>query len=305
MRPLRALVIYIVAVFAGGALVAPWLYWLAQGAARALPHLAFLSQIGHAPFHRFVNRSLLVLALIGLWPLLRSLGATSWREVGLTRLPGQWRKLGGGMVLGFFSLALVAGLALVTGGRVVSPHLSLARIAGLIFGAAVTALVVALLEEILFRGGIFGGLRRVFHWGFALAVSSMIYAIVHFLARPADPAAVTWSSGFAQLVLMLGGFTDWAQIFPGFLNLTLAGVLLGLAYQRTGNLYFSIGLHAGWVFWLRCYGALTTDVPHAGSWFWGTAKMIDGWLALVVLAIALAVVLRLAQKPTHRRELLT
>ena len=95
MRPLRALVIYLVVVFIGGALLAPWLYRLAQTAAHSFP------QIAAAPFHRFVDRSLLILALAGLWPLLRALGATSWRETGLVRLRGQWKKLFGGLLLGF------------------------------------------------------------------------------------------------------------------------------------------------------------------------------------------------------------
>ena len=69
----------------------------------------------------------------------------------------------------------------------------------------------------------------------------------------------------------------------------LAGVLLGLAYQRTGNLYFSIGLHAGWIFWLKIFGTFTADAPNAAVWFWGTGKMIDGWLAFFVLLLTLAV----------------
>ena len=62
MRPIRAWLIYVFLVFFGGALVAPWLYWAAQSLAmhfRALQHLA------DSPFHRFVNRSLLMLALAG------------------------------------------------------------------------------------------------------------------------------------------------------------------------------------------------------------------------------------------------
>ena len=88
---------------------------------------------------------------------------------------------------------------------------------------------------------------------------------------------------------MLGGFLDFYALVPGFFSLTLVGVLLGLAYQRTGNLYFSIGLHAGWIFWLKIFGAFTADVPHTAAWFWGTGKMIDGWLAFFVLALTLAV----------------
>jgi membrane protease YdiL (CAAX protease family) len=82
---------------------------------------------------------------------------------------------------------------------------------------------------------------------------------------------------------MMGGFVDFHALVPDFFNLTLAGVLLGLAYHRTGNLYFSIGLHAGWIFWLKTYGAFTAATPRVSVGFWGTSKMIDGWLALFVL----------------------
>ena len=46
------------------------------------------------------------------------------------------------------------------------------KIVGTIFNATVTAVVVATLEEILFRGGIFGGLRRMIYWPVALFISS-------------------------------------------------------------------------------------------------------------------------------------
>src|SRR5262245_3364992 len=105
MRPVRALVIYIVVVFIGGALLAPWLYWLAQ-------HLPF-PKIANAPFHRFLNRSFLIIALIGLWPLLRALGAVSFREAGIVAPYGQGKNFFTGLLLGIGSLAVVAGIALV------------------------------------------------------------------------------------------------------------------------------------------------------------------------------------------------
>jgi hypothetical protein len=281
MRPLRALVIYIVVVFVGGALLAPWLYWLAQAFAHAFPKIAA------QPFNRFVDRSLLILALAGLWPLLRALGVTSWHEAGLVRLHGQWNKLLGGLLAGFLSLAIIAGTALACGNRVFNRTATAHEVVAAIFSAIGAAAVVAVMEEILFRGGLFGGLRKFFYWPLALFSSSLIFALVHFLQRADFVGAVSWSSGLVLLPRMLAGFADFQALVPGFFNLALVGMLLGLAYQRTGNLYFSIGLHAGWVFWLKTYGALTTPVPHAATWFLGTGKMIDGWLALIVLAAVL------------------
>jgi hypothetical protein len=293
MRPLRALVIYIVVVFIGGALLAPWLYRLAQNVGHSFP------QIAGAPFHRFVNRSLLILALAGLWPLMRSLGATSWRETGLVHIQGQWKKLFGGLLLGFVTLAVVAGTALGAGDRVIIQSLTAHKIVGTIFNAIAAAAVVGTIEEILFRGSIFGGFRRIFIWPLALIASSMIYALVHFLQRAELTGPVAWNSGLILLPRMLGGFADFHALVPGFFNLTLAGILLGLAYQRTGNLYFSIGLHAGWIFWLITYDAFTTSAPRAATWLWGTGKLIDGWFALMVLAVTLVVFKFLPLKPAR------
>jgi membrane protease YdiL (CAAX protease family) len=281
MRPLRALVIYIVVVFVGGALLAPWLYSLAQAFAHAFPKIAA------APFNRFVDRSLLILALAGLWPLLRALGVTSWRDAGLVRPHGQWKKLLGGLLVGFLSLAIVAGTAMVCGNRVFNRAATAHEVVSAIFSAIGTAAVVAVMEEILFRGGLFGGLRKFFYWPLALISSSLIYALVHFLQRAEISGAINWSSGLILLPRMMAGFADFQALVPGFFNLTLVGALLALAYQRTGNLYFSIGLHAGWIFWLKTYGTFTTAPPSAPTWFWGTGKMIDGWLALIVLAAVL------------------
>ena len=283
MRPLWALVIYIVAVFFGGALLAPWLYWLAQDFAHSLPKIA------GAPFHRFMDRSFLILALAGVWPLLRALGAKSLRETGLVPPYGQSKKLFGGLLFGFISLAVVAVVDLLAGGRNLAGGHSPGKIIGTIFGAAATAAVVAVLEEILFRGGVFGGLRRMFYWPLALMASSLIYALVHFLQRADLAGTVTWHSGLELLPRMLAGFVDFHALIPGFFSLTLAGILLGLAYQRTGNLYFSIGLHAGWIFWLKIFGTFTATAPGTVIWFWGTGKMIDGWLAFLVLLLALVV----------------
>lgn len=286
MRPLRALIIYITTVFLGGALLAPWLHGLMQVLSPVFPDLA------EAPFHRYVHRAFLFLALAGLWPLLRALGARKPQDFGLVKPAGQSGRLIAGLVLGFVSLAVVAALALAGGARTWPESFDAARLAGRLLGAVATAAVVATLEEVLFRGGIFGGLRRVLDWRVALLISSAIYALVHFFAPARHEGPVLWNSGLALLVPMFSGFTNIQQLFPGFFNLTLAGVLLALAYQRTGNLYFSIGLHAGWVFWLKSYGVFTNSVAEANVWLYGTRKMTDGWLACVVLIIALLLLMR-------------
>lgn len=294
MRPLLALIVYILVVFVGGALLAPGLHAAMQGMAHSWPKLTNLAD---SPFHRYVHRSFLFLALAGLWPLLKALGARRAADFGLVKPAGQGKRLLTGFLVGFISLALVAAIALAAGGRVWDDTPA-GKLAGKLVGALLTAVIVGVLEEILFRGGIFGGLRRFADWRLALVVSSAIYALVHFFAPAKHEGPVIWSSGLALLPQMFSGFADWHQLIPGFFNLTLAGALLALAYQRTGNLYFSIGLHAGWIFWLKSYGVLTDQAPNANTWLFGTNRMIDGWLACAVLTVTLLILprLRAAQK---------
>lgn len=282
MRPVRALLIYLAAVFIGGALLAPWLWQLAQLGGPAFPHLA------HTAFHRYVDRCFQIIALVGLWPFMRALGATSRREIGLVSPFGQFRNLGGGLLVGVVSLAVVAAVSLAGHGREVVQHLSSAKITGTLLGAAATAVLVAVLEEILFRGGVYGGLRRVVHWTMALMISSIIYALVHFLQGPQIGGPIHWNSGLVALQSMLAGFADVHQLVPGFFSLTVAGMMLALAYQRTGTLYFSIGLHIGWIFCLKTYGGLTAPTAPVPSWFYGSGKLIDGWLAFFVMVAVLA-----------------
>ena len=284
-RPLRAILVFLAVVFLGAAVIAPWIYRLVIGVC------GMDSYLGGHPFHRYYGRTVQVLAVLGLWPFLRALGLRSLADLGCCRPSGQWGRIAGGFSLGFASLALVALVGVVVGVRVIRgdvPGLRLAEVLGL---SAVSAVVVAVLEEVLFRGALFGGLRRAWPWPFALAVSSAVYALVHFMGKGDGPQAVQWYSGFAMLGQLLSGFRQWQEIMPGFCNLALAGAILGLAYQRTGNLYFSIGLHAGWIFWLKLSKALTYPATDR-SWIWGTAKLTDGWLALPLLLLVLAVVWR-------------
>ena len=194
-----------------------------------------------------------------------------------------------GFFAGFCSLAGLAALSIFSGTRTLDITHSATEIVANLLGAILTGIIVAVLEETLFRGVLFGTLRKAQPWPLALVVSSAIYALVHFFAKAAPPPSVTWLSGFLTLGDMLRGFTDFQTLVPGFFNLLLAGAILALMFQFTGNLYFSIGLHAGWIFWLKSYGWLTNKVSGANSWLWGGAKMIDGWLATVVLLVTLGV----------------
>ena len=280
MRPVRLLLMYLSFVFLVAALAAPWVSLALQAVANFGSALKPLAEF---PFHPTVNRCLLFLALAGLWPFVRSLGIQGWADLGFTPLKLHWKKIVGGFCIGFCSLATVALLAIWCGARSLDLRHSGAAIVGELLSATLSAMAVAILEESLFRGALFGALRKTNPWPLALVVSSAVYALLHFFAKPDSPASIQWHSGFSTLGSMLGGFVDLDEVVPQFLNLFIVGLILGFVFHRTGNLYFSIGLHAGWVFWLRSYGFLTNKVKGNSFTIWGSGKLIDGWVATAML----------------------
>ena len=125
--------------------MAPGLWHLAQWGAQLFPG-HFFQGLAHCPFHRFMDRAFLILALALLWPLLRILGVNSWQDLGLFSPAGQGGKLLGGLAAGFITLGVVALLAVALGGRPLVHSLGLARIAGIFISALSTAAVVAVLR---------------------------------------------------------------------------------------------------------------------------------------------------------------
>ncbi len=287
VRPLVAIFLYLTAVLLGGALLAPWAWAFVQWLAA---HSPALKPLADAPFHRYVNRCFLVIALLGLWPFLRVIGASSLEAMGLSKSREAFRRAGQGIALGLFSLGLLGIATLLGGAREFQLNSTPLEWLAHFVNATLSAAFVGLFEELLFRGAIFGALRRSQSWPVALILSSALYALLHFFQRAELTGPVTWSAGLALLPGMMRGFTAVNELVPAFFNLTLVGAILALAYQRTGSLWFSIGLHAGWVWCLKTFAFATHAKGNAAQWFWGTGKMVDGWLAFGVLVAALVFV---------------
>jgi hypothetical protein len=95
------------------------------------------------------------------------------------------------------------------------------------------------------------------------------------------------------LALLPKLFQGGPPLVPAVLSLLVAGAILALAYQRTGALFVSMGLHAGWIFWLKFYGFLTVKAPGANPSLWGGDGLVDGWLALPVLGCVFWIVSKL------------
>ena len=291
MRPLKVTTIFVATVILGGAVLAPGLHWLVQQMASTV---SALEPLARQPFHRFVSRAMLVLAIVGLGPLARAMGLRSWAELGWCRPGvGQWKLLGRGFLWGFVSLAAFAAVAMLCGAKMANFDHTPGEWGKRLASAALSGLVVGLLEETLFRGALFGGLRKGIAWPSALVVSSTIFALLHFLdRRPEPPAQVGWASGLALLPRMVREIDDGRMFAAALGSLLVVGCFLALSYQRTGNLFFPLGLHAGWVFWMKLTGFITVAKPDAPGWLWGTGKLVDGWVTCALLLLTFGIYAR-------------
>lgn len=283
---------YLLGVFLGGALLAPWLWSLAQ---TVVPGSALAQQ----PFRRYVDRSLLGLAILGLWPMARSGRFPGWHSIGFRWGPRSLRDLVLGLCGGMGSLAAVAALALGFGARSWNADHSAGQFLDHLVRALGAAVAVSFLEELLFRGMVFGSLRRRFPFAVSAILSAGLFAVVHFFQRPEPPASVGPWTGFEMLGRMLGGLVAWETLFPGILTLGMIGALLAWCRERTGSLWLPFGLHAGWIFWFKSYQFLTDATARGdrGAWWWGSTRLHDGWVTFLVLALTTLVFIRTLGKP--------
>lgn len=249
MSSLGKIFLYLVTVIFAGALAAPQAWHLIQALPPDLLH-GLSGQVQGMPFHRYLSRSLQVAAIILLWPLLRSLRIRSLDEFGIVPNPRPVRDLGAGAVAGAFCLAILLPVLLLTGAYA-PRELWLSEILHALPRVLLTAIVVAVMEEFLFRGVLLGLLRQVTITPVAVVLSAAIFASVHFLnLPPGDPShhSPKWWSGLAMLGSIGGALPSFPVLVLAFLTLFAAGIILGWLTVRTGSLHAAIGLHGFWIF---------------------------------------------------------
>ena len=303
---------YFVAVVACGAALAPWLHALGKGYVQfaaergwqSTPLLGpLMREADKAEFQRYFNRSVLVCALLWLWPAARLLRVRGGEIPGFRWKPGDGRDLACGFFLAALGLlamgAILYRMGVFQWNKKVDPG-SLFLVAG------IAAVAVALVEEWLFRGAFTAVFARTFGpfttlWGVAL-----LFAVLHFMEPPDNlripDEAVGATTGFQLAGVMLGRLGQVETFTGAFLALLLVGLMLGWARLATGRLWLGIGLHAGWVFALKIFSGMTRRSRGADEIidpFWIGADLRTGAMPLFFLAATaalLAIYLRMTRR---------
>ena len=292
--------LYTIIVLIGGALAAPIAWHLIAILPAEWLH-GLIGEVQRMPFHRYLSRSIQVAAIILLWPLLRSLQIRSFEELGLYRSHHAIGDLAVGLVAGVPSALLLVDAFLYSGAFDIHHDWAFASLSRILL----TAVVVALLEEFLFRGVILGFLCQFLGNNLAIFFSALIFASLHFLNLPAKAGggeAPYWMSGLSSLSSLGSSLPPWPIFEWAFATLFLAGVVLGWMTIRTGSLWASIGLHGSWVFSQQLFNSIAGFThPELGSFlpFVGPAQChgavpvgLAALLSLIFAGVIAAVLLR-------------
>ncbi|MBC2593117.1 CPBP family intramembrane metalloprotease [Ruficoccus amylovorans] len=283
-------VLALVFIFFGAMLFAavasPLLYFAVKAWASSSPDTIpgwLSSRMAPEDFPRYFDRVRWLPVVLLLPWLFRWTGLFSFRRLGYRNPARAPLPLLRWWLAGMAMLAIVALIQWVTVGLTLSEQFSAGYLLEKLALGIVAGLVVALLEEMLFRGLILRLFYTALRPGPAVALAALFFAYVHFKHVSWPPGQeVHWWSGFDVCWRVALGIVlepEWLK----FLNLFATGVFLNLLFLRGGTLWPCVGVHAGWV----CFRAVYTkfvEVPASDlKWLWGTQAMVDGLLPVILL----------------------
>jgi membrane protease YdiL (CAAX protease family) len=164
--------------------------------------------------------------------------------------------------LGLLAVVLVGGAYLFFGACRIAIHPDSWRLWRTVIGFVPAALLIAVLEEVIFRGYVVYQLMA-YSTPLAILGSSLSYALVH-----------------------LRGSLVWPATAFELIGLWILGVILALSRLRTGQLYVAIGLHASLAYCARVNKLLVEFPDSTIAWLVGTNRLVNGvvtWLVLIAI----------------------
>lgn len=239
----------------------------------ALP-LYWLSAQGFLPGGDLFPTALLYLVFLAVLPRWQKQVhgvSRPWQRVGFSGWASLGRGLWQGWLIGTLSLGVLVLVQLGLGWASLSAALGWGLV-GVAVGGAVTALAVGWSEEVLFRGWLLWELEQGGTPAVALVISSVIFAVAHFIKPPAVLLAML--PQFLGL-LLLGMVLVWARRIP-------------LGSQGSTGLGHAVGLHGGlvWGYYLVNVGHLMEPTGAIPAWVTGLDdNPLAGLLGLVLLSL--------------------
>lgn len=187
-----------------------------------------------------------------------------------------------------------------------APKKKIPGLGKLLGGTLPPAIGASLLEEWLFRGLLLGFWLKFSKPLAACIGTSFFFAFVHFLQPPDGSIIATPQAplaGFELLGKILLHFTNPQFFITDFAVLFVIGMILAMARVQTGTLWFSIGLHAGWIIAFKGFNLLYREIDTHAFHPWGVGGSLrSGLFPLLTLGLT-AVICHFVLKCLERKKL--
>ncbi|MGR9051035.1 MAG: CPBP family intramembrane glutamic endopeptidase [Gammaproteobacteria bacterium] len=243
------------------------------------------------PLDKVISKVGKLFLVLSIFPVMAWLGLNK-RDLGFAERPVFLKQLVRGLGLGLLTLLPILIILFTLGVNVIDETRSWTPVWILkkLTVSFLLALLISIAEEPIFRGVLFAGLKKKMPMIGVVLISSLYYALLHFLdshTRIGYPE-MTLFSGFMLLgEALLNVFQ--AENIPAFSALFMVGVFLAVVRARIGeNLGLCIGCHTAWVWQIKMNKSLfNTDRDSAYFFLASSYDGIIGPLVTVWLATAI------------------
>jgi hypothetical protein len=212
-----------------------------------------------------------------------------------------------GFVVGVLILGVHVALLLGLGALKPNPEIvvSFSEVVSAFVKVIWVGVLVATIEELIFRGALLAVLSRIGGAWPAVTVTSLYYALLHFVKSDLHPngADIQWTSGFQ---IFGDGVRYLINETPvdSLLALFCAGLFLAavrVIFPR--SLGLCVGIHAGWVVVIKVARRLTNPDPHAPlAYLVGPYDQIIGYGAAFWITLLLALLLMVTSRSRGRTD---
>ncbi len=224
------------------------------------------------PWWKIFRRCVSVAAALSLFVCLYRIDRKKISWCGLTWGADSLREFRLGALLGLAALAALLCLGLWAEVCHIQPTSDQARLWRTVIGFIPAAVLVGILEELVFRGYLFQHLRACSTWS-AVLLTSILYSVVH-------TKTLLWDEA----------------VFRELIGLFLLGVSLSLSRLWTGHLWLAIGLHAVVAYGARVNKLLVPIIHETPDWLVGTSRLINGVACWGVIGIVTAAMWALTRR---------
>ena len=174
--------------------------------------------------------------------------------------------------------------------------------------ALLSSLIVAVMEETIFRGLVFSSFKTRFRSMYSALLTSFVFASLHIFSldhflKSIKTAQATFAgtdplAGFYHMALFVKPITELNVVIPGFIGLFICSLMLCGLTMKTGSLWPAIATHCGWVFTIKVTGRIWPYDKEAAAatglqWLLGEKFVATGVLGWIIVLIETAYVVGL------------